>query len=303
MKVIVLGAGVIGVTSAWYLAQAGHEVRVIDRQPSAGMETSFANGGQVSAGHAEPWARPQILPKVLKWLGREDAPLRLRLGADPARWRWALGFVRECAPGRFERNCRALAGLSAYSLECLQELRRSEALEYDALARGILQFCTDERDFEALARHAEQSRAYGMVREVKSATECLEVEPALRHSTLPIVGGVLTPGDESGDAHRFTQELARRCREEGVSFLFDTDVEGAVADVHALLGIRARNDTMKADAYVAALGSYSPLFLRTLGIRIPVYPLKGYSITVPLDERDRAPSVSLTDEAAKVVIS
>ena len=205
MKVIVLGAGVVGVTSAWYLAEAGHEVTVVERRREAGMETSFANGGQISAGHAEPWAQPAILPKVLRWLGREDAPLLFRPRADLAQWEWGLRFALECLPGRFERNCRALAGLAAYSRDSLRELRARLALQYDHLARGILHFATAAADFEAMARHAEAMRALGVQRSVKSAAECLALEPALARSQHAAVGGVFTAEDESGDAHRFTR--------------------------------------------------------------------------------------------------
>jgi D-amino-acid dehydrogenase len=162
VKVLVLGAGVVGVASAWYLAEAGHEVTVVDRQTQPAMETSFANGGQISASHAEPWAKPSMLPKIVRWLGREDAPLLFRLRADWAQWRWALGFLRECIPGRFERNCRALAGLAEYSRACLRALREKTAIRYDHSSRGILHFATDAREFEVLARGAEAMRALGI---------------------------------------------------------------------------------------------------------------------------------------------
>jgi D-amino-acid dehydrogenase len=304
VKVIVLGAGVVGVASAWYLAAKGHEVTVVDRHAEPGMETSFANGGQVSAGHAEPWAKPDVVPRVLKWLGREDAPLLFRPRADPAQWRWALGFAAECLPGRFERNCRTLSGLAIFSRECLRSLRERTGIRYDELARGILHFCTSRADFDALARHAEAMRAIGIAREVKSGAECLSIEPALQHARSPVVGGIYAPEDESGDARKFTLELARLCREQGVTFLTGI-VERLLNGADQLEGIRLSGNTVSADAYVVALGSYSPLLLRPLGIRIPVYPLKGYSITVPLDgvAAGAAPTVSLTDEAHKIVIS
>jgi D-amino-acid dehydrogenase len=297
---------VVGVTSAWYLAQAGHEVVVLDRQPQAGMETSFANGGQISAAHAEPWAKPSLLPRILRWLGREDAPLLFRPRADWAQWEWALRFVRECMPGGFERNCRALAGLAAYSRECLLALRERLGIAYDQLSRGILHFATDSRDFDVLAHGAEAMRALGIPREVKSAVECLALEPALRDSHDPIAGGVYTPTDESGDAHRFTQELATLASHCGVAFRFGTRVEGIEAQGGRFSGVLVQDgQRLSGDACVVALGSYSPLLLRPLGIRIPVYPLKGYSITLPLGpaEEGAAPSVSLTDEAHKIVLS
>lgn len=306
MKILVLGAGVVGVTSAWYLADAGHEVTVLERRDEPGLETSFANGGQVSASHAEPWARPSVIPKMLQWLGRGDAPLLFRPRADWAQWRWGLGFLRECVPGRFERHARALAGLAVYSRDSLRALRGATGIHYDELARGILHFATGARDFDALARHAEATRQLGIVREVKTAAECLALEPALSYSEDRVVGGVYAPQDESGDAHRFTRELARLAEEKGVRFRCGVDIEALEQAGDHLFGVRARDgERHVADAYVVCLGSYSPLLLRPLGIRIPVYPLKGYSITLPLGpaEAAAAPSVSLTDEAFKLVIS
>jgi D-amino-acid dehydrogenase len=305
VKVLVLGAGVVGVTSAWYLAQAGHDVIVTDRNPQAGLETSFANGGQISASHAEPWAKPSVVPKILRWLGREDAPLLFRPRADFAQWAWGLRFLRECIPGRFERNCRELAGLAAYSRDCLRALRESTGIRYDQLARGILHFATDPRDFEVLARSAEAVRALGVDRQVKSAPECLALEPALKDSEDPVIGGVYTPGDESGDACRFTQELARMAAERGVAFRFNSPLKAIEAAGGEVLATHLENESIRADAYVVALGSYSPLLLRPLGIRVPVYPLKGYSVTLALgpEHAAAAPTVSLTDEARKIVIS
>jgi D-amino-acid dehydrogenase len=306
VKVLVLGAGVVGVTSAWYLAQAGHEVLVVERQPQPGMETSFANGGQISAAHAEPWAKPSLVPKILRWIGREDAPLLFRPRADWAQWEWGLRFLLECLPGRFEHNCRALAGLAAYSRECLLALRERLGIPYDHLSRGILHFATDARDFEVLARGAEAMRALGVARQVKSAQECLAIEPALRNSQDTVTGGVYTPTDESGDAHRFTCELAGLASQCGVAFRFNTALKAIETEGGAASAVRlADEQRLTADAYVVALGSYSPLLLRPLGIRIPVYPLKGYSITLPLGpaEESAAPSVSLTDEAHKIVVS
>ena len=308
MKVAVLGAGVIGVTSAWYLAEAGHDVTVIERQPEAGLETSFANGGQIASGHAEPWARPSVIPKILNWLGREDAPMLFRPRADLAQWAWALRFLLECVPGRFERNMRDLLGLALYSRGCLRALREATGLQYDSLSGGVLHFCSTQRDFEALARHAEETRQLGIGREVKTATECFAIEPALKGSQVPIAGGVYTPQDESGDAFIFTRGLAQLARERGVRFIHGSTVQALEPSADRVSGVRLRGgglDRLETDAYVIALGSYSPLLLAPLGVRIPVYPLKGYSITVPLSPEHAAvaPRVSLTDESRKIVIS
>jgi D-amino-acid dehydrogenase len=298
VKIIVLGAGVVGVAGAWYLAKAGHEVTVVDRREAAALETSFANGGQISAGHAEPWAKPSIVPKILGWLGREDAPLLFRPRADWAQWRWGARFLMECWPGRFERHARTLAGLAAYSRDCLRSLRQELGLRYDQLERGILQFATSQRDFDSLARHADPSK-------VKSAQECIALEPALAHSRDPVIGGVFNPNDESGDAQRFTAELARAASERGVAFRFHTTIDSVETAGGSVTALRSNGAALAADAYVVSLGSYSPLLLAPLGVRIPVYPLKGYSITMPLGpaEAAAAPTVSLTDEAFKIVIS
>ena len=306
MKILVLGAGVVGVSAAWYLADAGHEVSVLERRAEPGLETSFANGGQISASHAEPWAKPAVIPKMLRWLGREDAPLLFRPRADWAQWAWGLRFLRECMPGRFERHSRALAGLAAYSRDSLRALRSRTGIRYDELSRGILHFTTSERDFEDLARHTEAMRALGVEREVKTAAECVAIEPALAYSEDRVAGGAYAPQDESGDAYRFTRELAALAARKGVAFRYGVAIEALEPAGDFIAAVRAQDgERFAADAYVVSLGSYSPLLLRPLGIRIPVYPLKGYSITLPLGlaEAPAAPSVSLTDEAFKLVIS
>lgn len=305
MRIVVLGAGVIGVTGAWYLARAGHEVTLVDRHAEAGMETSFANGGQVAAGHAEPWARPSVLPKVLRWLGREEAPMLFRPRADLQQWLWALRFAMECLPGRFERNARQLAGLARYSRECLAELRSDTGIEYDRVARGILHFCTEQAEFEALAKHAASMRGLGVVREVKSAAQCHDLEPALRGSRARVVGGVYSPQDESGDAHAFTTRLARLAEQKGMRFMRETAVESLETAAGRVSAVRAGGERLAAEAFVVSLGSYSARLLAPLGIAIPVYPLKGYSVTLslPPEVAARAPTVSLTDEAHKLVIS
>jgi D-amino-acid dehydrogenase len=305
VRVVVLGAGVVGVAGAWFLARAGHEVTLVDRQPEAGMETSFANGGQVAAGHAEPWAKPSVVPKVLRWLGREEAPLLFRPRADLQQWLWALHFARECLPGRFERNTRQLASLARYSRDCLADLRGETGIEYDRVARGILHFCTEPTEFEALAKHAVSMRSLGIEREIKSAAQCHDLEPALRGSQVGVVGGVYSPEDESGDAHAFTVRLARFAEQKGVRFLRESTVASLETDAGRVRAARTVGARLEADAFVVSLGSYSARLLAPLGIAIPVYPLKGYSVTLalPPEVASRAPTVSLTDEAHKLVIS
>lgn len=304
MRIVVLGAGLIGVATAWFLAEDGHEVIVVERQPGPARETSFANGGQISVSHAEPWANPGTPVKVFKWLGREDSPLLWRLRADTAQWAWGLRFLRECTPGRTRDNIRAILALALDSRARLKALRRELGLDYDCLERGILHYYTDAAEFEHALPQAEFMRQFGCDRVVKSAAECFAIEPALAHSTIPIVGGTYTVDDESGDAQRFTALLAERCKARGVSFRYDRAVAGIEQNGNRFTAVRLDNgERVTADACVVALGSYSPLLLHPLGIRIPVYPAKGYSITIPLSEGAPAPTVSLTDDEAKVVIS
>ncbi|MCF8177039.1 MAG: D-amino acid dehydrogenase [Sulfuritalea sp.] len=304
MRVTVLGAGVVGVTSAWYLAAEGHEVTVIDRQPLPAQETSFANGGQISVSHAEPWANPRAPLTALKWLGHEDAPLLWRLRADPAQWAWGLRFLRECTASRARANVGAIVRLGLSSRSALQSLRQELALEYDHLQRGILHFYTDTREFEHALPQAELMREFGCDRRPKSAAECLAIEPALSGSRVPVVGGTYTAGDESGDARRFTAALAQRAAERGVNFRFGETVTELQRDEKGFAGVRlASGQQLDADLTVLALGSYSPLLLRALGVRLPVYPAKGYSATLTLPDGAPAPVVSLTDDGHKIVIS
>jgi D-amino-acid dehydrogenase len=304
MRVTVLGAGVVGVTSAWYLAADGHEVTVVDRQPLPAQETSFANGGQISVSHAEPWANPQAPLKALKWMGREDAPLLWRLRADPAQWAWGLRFLRQCTASRARANVGAIVGLGLASRTALQSLRRELALEYNHLERGILHFYTDPREFEHALPQAALMREFGCDRVPKTAVECLAIEPALTDSRVPVVGGTYTAGDESGDAMRFTEALAQRTAARGVRFRYGESVTALRREGDRLTGVRlASGEQVRADMTVLALGSYSPLLLRPLGVSLPVYPAKGYSATLALPDGVAAPSVSLTDDGHKMVFS
>jgi D-amino-acid dehydrogenase len=304
MKVAVLGAGVVGVTSAWYLARAGHEVMLIERQAAAAMETSFANGGQISISHAEPWANPATPKQVLKWFGREDSPMLFRLRADPHQWAWGLAFLRECLPARTHANAAQIAAINRYSRAQLLALRAETGIEYDQQTRGILRFYQDHHALEEAVAGADIERREGIDLRVLGAQECVALEPALAACAEPVLGGVWAAADESGDAHRFTQELARLCAGRGVEFRYGRRIEGIDTAGGRVLRVRLdRGEALAADAYVVALGSYSPLLLRPLGISIPVYPLKGYSITLPLAPGDVAPRISLTDNAHKLVMS
>ena len=304
MKIAVLGAGVIGVTSAWYLARAGHEVTVVDRQDAAAMETSYANGGQISTSHSEPWANPGTPKQVLKWLGREDSPMLFRLRADPHQWAWGLAFLRECLPARTRANAAQIAAINRYSRAQLLALRAETGIQYEQQTRGILRIYEGRQALDEAIAAASLEKQHGIDMRVLTAAECVALEPALAARSEHIAGGVHAPGDESGDAHRFTQELARLCVARGVQFRYGCSIVrvetsgGRVSRV-----VLGAGEAIEADAYVMALGSYSPLLLRPIGISIPVYPLKGYSITVALAEGDVAPRISLSDVGHKLVMS
>lgn len=309
MKIVVLGAGVVGVTTAWYLHQAGHQVTVLDRQAAAGLETSFANGGQISVSHAEPWANPHVIPEVLRWLGRADAPLRVHWRWDPAFFSWGLSFLKACWPEQTEANIRAIVNLALYSRSCLQALRAQLDLQYDQQTRGILHIYTQPKAF-AQARHAAAlMNRFGLDRQVVSADECVAIEPALGGARDKLLGGDFTASDESGDAHVFTQQLAAKAAAAGVEFVYGVEITrlhtsaGRVTGVHCVReGHPNRHD---ADACVLALGSESPSLVAPLGLRLQIYPAKGYSATLDLAEDGlaSAPSVSLTDDERKIVFS
>lgn len=310
MKVVVLGAGVVGISSAWYLAAAGHDVTVIEREEGAGLQTSFANGGQISVSHAEPWANPHAPLQALRWLGREDAPLLFRLRADPAQWWWALRFLRECTPGRTRRNIGNIVRLALYSRHCLQALRAATGIAYDHLERGILHLHTDQAAYAAAVDAAAVMREFGLDRHPINVDQCLAIEPELAGAAHLLVGGDWTPSDESGDAHKFTRNLATLCAERGVHFRYGTRIEQLLAEGGRITGVTissaAGQEVLSADAYVVALGSYSPLLLRPLGMHLPIYPAKGYSATIELAdpaENNGAPTVSLTDDSHKLVFS
>lgn len=303
MKILVLGSGVIGVTSAWYLARAGHEVTLVDRQPQPAMETSFANGGQVSWGAANPWAAPGIPRKALGWLFQRHAPLVLRPTLDPAMWRWLGQMLRNCTDARYLANKERQLRLARYSHACLTELRNELGLHYDQSTHGLLILYRRARDLAVATREAQLLDRLGIAYRFLDRAACVAHEPALRDSQGKLAGGMLFPGDESGDCRRFTEELAARARPQGVQFLASTNVTRLVADGDRITRVVTDRGDLTADAYVLACGSYSPLLLKPLAVHLPVYPVKGYSITVPITNDAVAPQGTLTDETYKVVIT
>jgi D-amino-acid dehydrogenase len=312
MKVIVLGAGIIGTASAWFLQKAGHEVIVIDRQPGPALETSFANGGQISVSHAEPWANPSAPLKIAKWLGREDAPLLFRPRADWLQWRWGMAFLRECTVGRTAHNIRHIVALAEYSRQILQSVRAETGIDYDCETRGIVHFYTDEEEFLQSLPAAKLMRELGCPRQTISADEVVCIEPALAAIRHKIVGGDFTQTDESGDVYKFTTGLAQRSAAAGVDFRFNTMAtrlltEGAGSSKR-LTGVEVidadgRHQVVHADSVLIAMGSFSTTLLKPLGIPLMVYPGKGYSATFEVRDPVLAPHVSLTDDGHKLVIS
>ena len=308
MQIVVLGAGVVGTASAWYLARAGHEVTVLDRQAEAALETSFANGGQISVSHAEPWANPTAPFRVLQWLGKEAAPLLFRPRADLAQWLWGLRFLFECLPARTRRNTEAAFALAVYSREALRALRSETGLHYDELARGILHLYTEAGLFEHARKEVALLRARGFDIAIKTPEECVAIEPALAHARPLLFGGAYATSDESGDAHLFTRRLAELAQRNGVRFRFNVRVDRIEVEAGRVSRVVIDDEvgieeSVRADAFVVALGSYSRPLLSRIGISLPIYPVKGYSVTLPLVPEDVAPTVSLTDHERKIVIS
>lgn len=309
MKVIVMGAGILGISTAWYLLDEGHEVTVVDRQSDAALETSFANGAQISVSFCEPWANAGAPLKVAKWLLRDDSPLLFRPRLDPYQWRWGLSFLGQCNDSAFERNVAQLVALGRYSHASLKELVASTGIEYHRLELGILHFFCDQKELDAGAAAAALMRRHGVDRRVLSRTDVLKVEPALAGFAAHITGGTYTPSDESGDARVFTQALARRCEARGARFLYGHDIErfdvagGQLQSVRVSHRATAEHLTLKADAFVAAMGSFTAPLLRPLGIDLNIYPAKGYSATLQLKHPERAAQVSMIDDARKIAIS
>ncbi len=308
MRVLILGSGLLGVSSAYYLSQLGHEVTVIDRQASPAAETSFANGGQISVSHAEPWANPSAPLKVLQWLGKEDAPLLFRIRADMRQWLWGLQFLRECTPARTSHNIKQIVRLGTYSRDMLQALRRDTGLSYAQRTQGILHFYTTQKEFDGALKPAELMRQLGCERQVISADEAVRLEPALQHIRPQLAGATYTAEDESGDANMFARELVKLCQNAGVKFLMSHTVTalreagGAIDHVEAT-DSEGRFQRVRADAYVMAMGSMSPIYAAPLGINLPIYPAKGYSVTMPVVDASKAYQVSLTDDEYKLVFS
>ncbi len=315
MKVVVLGSGVIGVTSAYQLAKAGHEVTVVDRQPSAGMETSYGNAGEVSPGYSAPWAGPGVPFKAIKWLLMHHRPLVIRPKLDLNLLRWGVAMLRNCTTARYELNKGRMVRLAEYSRDCLKELRAETGLQYDQRTQGTLQLFRTQAQLDGTAADIGILQRYGVRFELLDRAGCIGYEPALSRVQEKFVGGLLLPGDETGDCFKFTQNLAALAAQRGVVFRQGTTIQklltdgasggasGGAAGGASITGVLTDAGILKADAYLMAMGSHSPKLLSPIGINIPVYPVKGYSITVPITDGSGAPESTVMDETHKVAVT
>lgn len=303
MKVIVLGAGVVGVTSAYQLARAGHEVTVVDRQEGPALETSFANAGEVSFGYCSPWAAPGIPLKAMKWLFMEHAPLILRPKMDTAMLSWMAQMLRNCTSQRYALNKSRMLRIADYARVSLADVRNETGITYDERMQGTLQLFRTQQQLDASAKDVKALAADGVPYEVLDPEGCIRVEPALRHVREKIVGGLLTPKDETGDCFKFTNALALKAAELGVTFVYGTNIKALDVEGGTVRGVVTDRETLRADAVVVALGSYSPLLVKQFDIKLPVYPVKGYSLTIPIVDASRAPESTVMDETYKIAIT
>ena len=303
MRVVVLGAGVIGVTSAYYLAEAGHEVVLVDRQPGPALETSFANAGEISPGYASPWAAPGIPVKALRWLFMQHAPLIVSPRIDMAMLRWILAMLRNCTPKRYALNKSRMVRLAEYSRNELIALRGRLALDYDHRSLGTLQLFRTQKQFDHSADDIAVLENYGVAYELLGREGCVGAEPGLSAAQGRFVGGLRLPGDETGDCHLFTRQLASRLPAMGVELRYNSHVAGLEMHAGRVEGVRTDAGLIRGDAYLVALASHSPALLRPAGLSLPVYPVKGYSITLPVADAACAPVSTLLDESYKIAIT
>ena len=316
MKILVLGAGIIGISTAWHLLQQGHDVTVVERQDGAALETSFGNAGQISVSYCEPWANRDAPLKALKWMFDKEAPLLFRPQLDWQQWRWGLQFLAQCNDAAFARNVQQIVALGIYSHAALKDVVQATGIGYHRLERGIAHFYTDQKSFEAASHASALMRQYGVERRMVSRDELLQIEPAFTTYGAHITGGTYTRSDESGDARAFTQALAQRCEAQGATLLYGHDVLRLNLAANAIESVAIRRrassaggqkdaeiQTFKADAVVVACGSYSAPLLRSVGVDLPIYPGKGYSATFPLLRPEAAPQVSTIDDGRKIAMT
>ncbi|MCZ4347788.1 D-amino acid dehydrogenase [Devosia neptuniae] len=303
MRVIVLGGGVIGVTTAYYLARAGHAVTVLERQDAVAHETSFANAGQISPGYSSPWAAPGVPRKALKWLFMRHAPLIVQPRLDPATIAWCLSILRNCTLGRYQVNKSRMVRLAEYSRDQLMALRADTGIDYVNRSQGTLQLFRYDKQVEGAHKDTEVLAADGVPFELLDAAGCIAAEPGLAKARDKIAGGLRLPNDETGDCFIFTTKLAEMARELGVEFRFGVDIDALVTEGDKVRAVRTNQGELEADVFVGALGSFTPAMVKPLGLNVPVYPVKGYSITVPIIDETRAPTSTVLDESYKVAVT
>ena len=303
MKVLVLGSGVIGTTVAYYLAKAGHQVTVLERQPGPALETSFANAGEVSPGYSSPWAGPGVPLKAIQWMLMHHSPLVIKPMLDPAMWRWGLSMLRNCTQARYQVNKSRMVRVAEYSRDCMKQLRADTGIPYDERSQGTLQLFRTQKQLDGVGKDIEILKSFDVPFQLLDRAGYLQYEPALARVKEKFVGALRLPGDETGDCFKFTENLARMAQALGVEFRFDTTIKGIERSGQKIGGIRTDAGTFTADHYVLALGSYSPQLLKPLGIDIPVYPVKGYSITAPITDAAMAPESTIMDETHKVAVT
>ncbi|MDW2161906.1 D-amino acid dehydrogenase, partial [Vibrio sp. 1942] len=303
MEVIVLGSGVIGLTSAWYLSQAGYQVTVIDRQPSSAMETSFANAGQISYGYSSPWAAPGIPLKAIKWLMEEHAPLKIKPSLSTDMISWASKMVANCTLPRYQINKARMLSIANHSRACLEQLRNEHAIEYQGRQFGTLQVFRTTQQLTAIEKDLKLLEQSGTRFELMDVEQCLRQEPGLALIKDKIVGGLYLPDDETGDCFQFCQQLTELAKAHGVTFKFNTEVSNWVTVGKKIIGVQTNHGLFKADQFVVASGSFSTALLKQLDIDIPVYPVKGYSLTLPIENEEYAPRSTVMDETYKVAMT
>jgi D-amino-acid dehydrogenase len=303
MEVLVLGSGVVGLTSAWYLSQQGHKVTVVDRQPRSAEETSFANAGQISYGYSSPWAAPGIPAKAIKWLFEKHAPLKIKPSIDPDQISWMLKMLANCQLNRYQINKARMLAIANHSRQCLIELRKNHDINYEGRQQGTLQVFRDHKQLIAIEKDMALLQESGTRFQLLNVAECVKQEPGLSPVQDKLVGGLSLPDDETGDCYKFCQQLTELAKSNGVNFLFNTEINRINCTGNTIASVTTSAGELQADSYVVALGSYSRQLLKPLGIDVPVYPVKGYSLTVPIISADLAPQSTVMDETYKVALT
>lgn len=304
MHIVVMGAGVIGTTTAYYLNQAGHEVTVIDRQPNVALETSFANAGQISPGYASPWAAPGVPLKAFKWIFQHHAPLAIKLTGDMYQYQWMIRMLAECNINRYQINKERMVRISEYSRDCLDQLRKDTGIHFDERQLGTLQLFRHQHQLDIADKDTEVLKEEDVPFELLDKQGVIRVEPALAHATVDFVGGLRLPNDQTGDCQKFTTELADLIKQKGVNFLFNTHIQSLEFSQNQISAVVLKDGSkVQGDAYVMALGSYSHDMLKLLNIDAPVYPLKGYSITTKIVDEAQSPVSTILDESYKIALT